>query len=103
MAFYPCFYGYSPQLSVHFHHEALRLMPSDDGASWTDYILPHPSGRFTIYALRLTEILPSAFALGFPLQTDSPLRSPFVIHGLHDGFAMDDPHAATHLSRRMPC
>lgn len=77
-------------------------MPPDGGASWEDYILRHPSRRFTSYALPLGPLLHGPFAVGFPLQTDSPLRSPLIIHGLPGGFTMDDSPAATHLSRRRP-
>ena len=71
---------------------------SDSGASWADYILSHLSNRFTAYALRLTMLLLIAFGLGFPLQTEFPLYSPLIIHGLPDNFTMDDIIVATHLS-----
>ena len=51
-------------------------VPSDSGDSWVDYILLHLSNRFTTYALRLTEILQSAFALG--LRHDPLPR--FILH-----------------------
>lgn len=54
---------------------------------------------FAAYPLRLTRFLGPAFGLGLPLQTASPLHSLLMIHGLPDGFAMDDPRVATHLSR----
>ncbi len=76
-------------------------MPSDGGASWADYIPWHLSRGFTTYALRLAYVLPQVFGLGLPLQTAFPLHSPLVVHDLLDGFVMDDPHTATHLSRRM--
>lgn len=76
-------------------------VPSDGGDSWPDYIPWHPSHGFTGYALRLTGTLRPAFGLGSPLQTDSPLHSPLSYPGLPDGFARDNRHAATHLSRRI--
>lgn len=76
-------------------------VPSDGGDSWPDYIPWHPSHGFTGYALRLTRTLRPAFGLGSPLQTDSPLHSPLSYPGLPDGFARDNRHTATHLSRCM--
>ena len=52
--------------------------PPDGGNSWADYIPRHPSRGFTAYALRLTGLLPPAFGLGSPSQTDSPLRFPLL-------------------------
>lgn len=75
------------------------LVPSDNGASWADYIPRYLKHGFTTYALRLNKLLHSSFGLGFPLQTEFPLHSPFIIYDLLDGFVIDDLYTATHLSR----
>ncbi len=76
-------HGFLSMLHCHYDSSSAYIftmssapMPFDAGASWPDYIPPYLNGGFTDYALRLTEILQSAFALGFPLQTESPLLSP---------------------------
>lgn len=74
-------------------------VPSGSGASWKDYIPWRHSHGFTLYALPFGPLLDEPFTFGLPLQTASPLRSPLMIHGLLDGFAVDDLSTATHLSR----
>ena len=90
-AFYPYFYatGSAP-------------VSSDSGDSWTDYIPYHRRYGFTIYALPLTLLLHRAFAVGFPLQTESPLHSPLILHSLPDDFTVNDQFAITHFSHDKP-
>ena len=59
--------------------------------------------QLQVHHLRVAadQILPTAFALGLPLQTASPLHSPLYYPDLLDDFVRDNSHIATHLSHNM--
>lgn len=88
MAFYPYFYTIKHSLAYLFI-TGFAPMPSDDGNSWPDYILPYLNDRFTSYALRLTGLLDHGlrsritvadrFPASFPVH--NPWDSRWLSHG----------------------
>lgn len=102
-------YGFLSVLLQQLHCSSAYLfatgsapVSSDNEDSWSDYILLYLNNRFTDYALRLTAILLTAFALGVSLQTTFPLDSSLIIYGLLDDFTIDSQPIAMHLSRNEP-
>lgn len=97
-------YGFLSVLLQQLHCSSAYLfatgsapVSSDSEDSWPDYILLYLNNRFTDYALRLTMILITAFALGVSLQTTFPLHSSLIIYGLPDDFTIDSQPIAMHL------
>ena len=71
----------------------------DGGASWRHYILYYLKWRFSLYALRLTEILLSAFNLWLRLQTVFQLSSPLVSYSIPGSFAASGILSTSHCIR----
>ena len=62
-AFYPYFLNITFKSSISILHNPLRIIPPVSGVSWIGYILMYLNMSFTIYALRLTLVLPKALTL----------------------------------------
>ena len=98
-AFYPAFYGYSPQLRVTFHHRFCICTARWEGLVEALSLYCISTVVSSFYPLPLSRFLHRSFAIGLPLQTASPLNSFLMIHGIPGCFSMDDLRATTHLSR----